>query len=409
MPSVTLNVLMLACSANIRTERKGSVHVTPRHNLGSIIVHKLIAPVSKDPPPPPPSLSYHTMADDTTTVEPTLRFKRRKTTHTRRVLNQDDAPNTTASEAPADSMPTPLSHTLSPPSGAPENAEDDEEGVPNLKEILRNRKRPRDRFREVAGKADATKSQSLVPTDAPKQDVYGNRFIAQTGQVVDADDHQMTEYVEARLAEKNHRLHGWPIPKHLEAAVADLAPESRENRAIARTNIPGGKDNAKASDEHDLRLAAGKGKLQEVELSSSSAAVQNKAAGNNPPSKVRLGRDGKPRRHPKRRNSEDLRRDQLVEAVLSEAKLEYFEEDKPTNPSATEGCDNDEAMAEKFRQDFLESLESRHKRRPAAPPNNAKGADAAKKISRGPKLGGSRSARAAMHLKRLEEAGKTKR
>jgi hypothetical protein len=36
--------------------------------------------------------------------------------------------------------------------------------------------------------------------------------------------------------------------------------------------------------------------------------------------KVRLGRDGKPRRPPKRRNSEDVRRDQMVEAVLSESK-----------------------------------------------------------------------------------------
>jgi hypothetical protein len=36
--------------------------------------------------------------------------------------------------------------------------------------------------------------------------------------------------------------------------------------------------------------------------------------------KVRLGRNGKPRRQPKRRNSEDLRRDQLVEAVMREAK-----------------------------------------------------------------------------------------
>jgi hypothetical protein len=36
--------------------------------------------------------------------------------------------------------------------------------------------------------------------------------------------------------------------------------------------------------------------------------------------KVRLGRDGKPRRPPKRRNSGDVRRDQMVEAVLSESK-----------------------------------------------------------------------------------------
>lgn len=86
--------------------------------------------------------------------------------------------------------------------------------------------------------------------------------------------------------------------------------------------------------------------------------------------------------------------------------MEYFEEDRPTNGPAAEGADNDEAMAEQFRQDFLESLESRHKRKPAAP---VKATEAAKKVSRGPKLGGSRAARAAMHQKRLEDAAKGKR
>jgi hypothetical protein len=43
--------------------------------------------------------------------------------------------------------------------------------------------------------------------------------------------------------------------------------------------------------------------------------------------KVRLGRDGKPRRPPKRRNSNDVRRDQMVEAVLSEAKRKIAEHD----------------------------------------------------------------------------------
>lgn len=58
---------------------------------------------------------------------------------------------------------------------------------------------------------------------------------------------------------------------------------------------------AKRADEKWRRLASG-----EVEQISTG--------------KVRLGRDGKPRRPPKRRNSEDVRRDQLVEAMLGEAK-----------------------------------------------------------------------------------------
>lgn len=42
-----------------------------------------------------------------------------------------------------------------------------------------------------------------------------------------------------------------------------------------------------------------------------------------PPDKRHLGKDGKPRkRWQKRRNSEDIRRDEMVEAILREAKRE---------------------------------------------------------------------------------------
>jgi hypothetical protein len=74
-------------------------------------------------------------------------------------------------------------------------------------------------------------------------------------------------------------------------------------------------------------MAAGHGKIEEVDIDPIAKRTDEKwrrlpngeveqiATG-----KVRLGRDGKPRRPPKRRNSEDIRRDQLVEAMLSEAK-----------------------------------------------------------------------------------------
>jgi hypothetical protein len=79
--------------------------------------------------------------------------------------------------------------------------------------------------------------------------------------------------------------------------------------------------------EQSIRMAAGMGKIEEVDIGSIEKRTDEKwrrlengefeqvATG-----KIRLGRDGKPRRPPKRRNSEDIRRDQLVDAVLSEAK-----------------------------------------------------------------------------------------
>ena len=41
--------------------------------------------------------------------------------------------------------------------------------------------------------------------------------------------------------------------------------------------------------------------------------------------KVRLGRDGKPRRGKRRRNSEDIKRDKLVEEVMRESRCEHPE------------------------------------------------------------------------------------
>jgi hypothetical protein len=109
----------------------------------------------------------------------------------------------------------------------------------------------------------------------------------------------------------------------------------------------------------------------------------------------------------------------MVEAVLRESKrmlrkhslllflltvaVDYFEEDKPLSTPAPGEADNDDAMVEKFRLEFLESVEARQQRKPA--PAAAKGV---KEAPKGPKLGGSRSARAAMRLQE-EQAAKNKR
>ncbi|KAJ8105778.1 hypothetical protein OPT61_g9975 [Boeremia exigua] len=114
-----------------------------------------------------------TEADDST---PSVSFKRRKTTHTKRTRT-DDAPATTNAALDAT------------PDDAPEAAHE-EESVPNLKEILRNRKRPRDRIKDAARKPE-TPHTELQQADAPRAGPYTSRFVGQTGQVVDSGDAQM--------------------------------------------------------------------------------------------------------------------------------------------------------------------------------------------------------------------------
>ena len=114
---------------------------------------------------------------------PVVRFKRRKTIHPKRIQLAEDAPVISASQSPDTTAPY---DALSPQQGA----NDEEESVPNLKEILRNRKRPRDRLRETARKPEVGRTE-LVQVDAPRPDQYTSRFVAQTGQVVERDDKQM--------------------------------------------------------------------------------------------------------------------------------------------------------------------------------------------------------------------------
>ena len=69
-----------------------------------------------------------------------------------------------------------------------------------------------------------------------------------------------------------------------------------------------------------------------------------------------------------------------------------YEEDAPREQGLDEGGD-EEAFAAHFEKQFLETDEKR--RQPPPPPNKVAKGD--KKEVKGPKLGGSRSARAAMH------------
>lgn len=121
--------------------------------------------------------------DDST--EPAIRFKRRKIAHPRKAYTEE-------SIASSDVVPELLQAPSPSPAPPQSAAHEDEESVTNLKEILRQRKKPQDRLREAARKATEKRAGPLVYTEAPAaHDTYSGRFVAQTGQVVDKDDAQM--------------------------------------------------------------------------------------------------------------------------------------------------------------------------------------------------------------------------
>jgi hypothetical protein len=141
------------------------------------------------------------MADAESDPAPSFRFKRRKLAHPRRAQANDNTPSGTASplaDAPV-AIDAPDAPTTLPPLV---RAEDEEDSIPNLKEILRQRKRPQDRLRAAARKAQEKKVQALVQvsTDINQADQWAGRFAAQTGQVIDKDDEQM-------LVSPSHAFH----------------------------------------------------------------------------------------------------------------------------------------------------------------------------------------------------------
>jgi hypothetical protein len=166
--------------------------------------------------------------------------------------------------------------------------------------------------------------------------------------------------------------------------------------------------------------------LSEVDLGTSAhdknlarihAALDRVKAGQTPieddvkpskPRKPRLGRDGKPWRPPprKRRNSEDVARDALVEQFLHENKIDMYDTTTPPpkNDKDQIGDDNgngdtDERFAEQFRQEFMDAVaERKTKNKPPLPTKGAAVVDA-----KGPKLGGSRSARQKMAQMQQEQ------
>lgn len=148
--------------------------------------------------------------------------------------------------------------------------------------------------------------------------------------------------------------------------------------------------------------------------------------GEKKPVKVRLGPDGKPWRGRKRRGSEDVKRDRLVEDVLREnrcmlpflilpfrlsisdtnvAIVEIYEEIPLESSTINDDQAADDRIAEAFRREFMDAVSQRQRKKvvPAQPPARGPGnKKTEEELMKGPKLGGSRSARAA-HMNMLKQ------
>ncbi|KAI1114336.1 hypothetical protein F5Y14DRAFT_414672 [Nemania sp. NC0429] len=241
--------------------------------------------------------------------------------------------------------------------------------------------------------------------------VANKRFAPQTGLSGEIVNKHMEEYIEAELARRHH-----------------LASDPGESRS---SDQRGGRAtrNESTTDKGEQKHTALTGKLFEVDLGDEvrsrnavmtdrarrklqGLAVEDEESAERP-KKVRLGRDGKPWRPRNKRNSDDIKRDQLVEEILRENKLDVYE--TPAAPAGATTSNDDEGaaddrIAEQFRREFLDAMAERHRRRrPAAPPSKP-GAKKDEDVLKGPKLGGSRNTRAAMRdlllKKEKEKEGK---
>ncbi|KUJ23990.1 uncharacterized protein LY89DRAFT_776190 [Mollisia scopiformis] len=289
------------------------------------------------------------------------------------------------------------------------------EGVPvSMAEILRLRKMKKRaggvEFRaETQSHAPRGDEQALVEHIESAGELGGlidngvpRKFAPQMGAVGDVNRHMMA-YIDSELAKR----------RAIEGAQSQTSSTSQIGAGIVSA---GQKSTSKESTDVQ-RQPATLGKLQEVDLGddvrSKNVELTNRARrildgenvtdeipqhGRGKPGKVRLGPDGKPWRGRKRRASEDVARDRLVEDVLRENRLEIYEEPVVEEPTTGNDEAADDRIAEAFRREFMDAVSQRQRKKagPPQPPARTAAGKKEEEVMKGPKLGGSRTARAAM-------------
>ncbi|KAF5690778.1 hypothetical protein FDENT_3664 [Fusarium denticulatum] len=326
-----------------------------------------------------------------------VRFRtgKKRKVYRQRVQEDDASVAETISSHPTASASEP-SHELTRKAPS-DRAQDEEESVAAALK-LRNARRAR-----LGGVAfrntnrpddDMNNERALIPYDAddtsnnePIMKGVADRFTHQTGRLTDLNDKHMMDYIESRLY---NRAVGNTSQNTLSASASDPARQP----SATTTN-------------HESGRAVMQGQLMEISLEDHSARSENalqadSAADGGPRAKKpRLRRDGTPWRPRNRRDSDALKRDQIVDEILHETRRQN---------SHTAVADQDGAadarLAEEFRQQFLEDVAERQLRKKKA--TNQTTRAGTEEVLKGPKLGGSRNARAQMRdlLLKKEKEGK---
>ncbi|KAI9904927.1 hypothetical protein N3K66_001456 [Trichothecium roseum] len=228
--------------------------------------------------------------------------------------------------------------------------------------------------------------------DAGATQVVGmsNRFMHQTGLVKDHSAKHLNEFIASRLSSRT------------------VAPNPPGDDPLP----PGSTNTTTTTTAGTLRTAPApqgvkQGRLEEVALPAAPARPPPQTQIAAPPKKVRLGPDGKPWRGRKRRASDDVKRDQLVEEFLHENRLDVYDVPKTDNNSASEADGAaDERLAKEFRQQYLDDVARRQqskKKKKQSKKQQPQNARPATEVLRGPKLGGSRNSRAQVRNQLLKE------
>ncbi|RAL07567.1 telomere length and silencing 1 family protein [Aspergillus homomorphus CBS 101889] len=228
-----------------------------------------------------------------------------------------------------------------------------------------------------------------------------DRFTAHTGQTVDVDKHMMA-YIESEMTKRyqgsvstESTRDGLSSTTTATAAPSIIDLPHREPASLGKLHeIDLGQEtkllNIARTEAAARKLAGDDGELALAAVSSSKAMSPAK--------------EQRSWRNRKRRTSEDIERDRLVEEVLRESKLDVYHGPSEDEEDGAKDADDqaaDDRVAEQFRKDFLDAIQSRRR---VARARNTKTTKA--EAPRGPKLGGSRSARAAMREMQEKSARK---
>ncbi|KAL1901967.1 hypothetical protein Sste5346_001673 [Sporothrix stenoceras] len=296
--------------------------------------------------------------------------------------------------------------------------EDDAAGI-SVAELIRRRKTRKPKIGGVGFRDEDTEPSSSTAlsryADMAVDDMdldfasdpmaMGVQFVPQTGMIGELVNKHMEEYVDAQLA-KRHRA---------EAEQANLQAGGPSGPGSGPG--PGSSASGTSQSVESRQQLAMKGKLHEIDLGAEAraknVAMTERATqrllgaddAGGPSAGAPSGRNGK-----RRRGSDDIKRDQMVEQFLHENRMDVDVYDASREAAAAssataEGRPTDDRIAEQFRREFMEAVAQRmrRKRKPLGPPAKPKTARNDEEVLRGPKLGGSRNVRSVMRDKLLQK------